>query len=87
LEQWQEDNEKRWRKELLRWDHQWGEQAKQNGQVGNNLGNVEDRLAQHRAELDAAWKLIESQISYQTQETRRWVGEMTRLLEERPKKE
>jgi hypothetical protein len=87
LEQWQEDNEKRWRKELLRWDHQWGEQAKQNGQVGNNLGIVEDRLAQHRAELDAAWKLIESQISYQTQETRRWVGEMTRLLEERPKKE
>lgn len=87
LEQWQEDNEKRWRKELLRWDHQWAEQAKQNGQVGNHFGDVEGRLAQHRVEIDAAWKLMESQISYQSQETRRWLGEMTRLLEERPKKE
>jgi chromosome segregation ATPase len=87
LEQWQEDNEKRWRKELLRWDHQWGEQAKQNGQVNNNFGSVEERLAQHRAEIDAAWKFMESQISYQTQESRRWLGEMTRMLEERPKKE
>jgi hypothetical protein len=87
LEQWQEDNEKRWRKELLRWDHQWSEQAKQNGQVSNKFGNVEARLAQHRTEIDAAWKLMESQISYQSQETRRWLGEMTRLLEERPKKE
>jgi hypothetical protein len=87
LEQWQEDNEKRWRKELLRWDHQWGEQAKQNGQVTNKFGSIEGRLAQHRVEIDAAWKLMESQISYQSQETRRWLGEMTRLLEERPKKE
>ena len=87
LEQWQEDNEKRWRKELLRWDHQWSEQAKQNGQVNNHFGDVEGRLAQHRVEIDAAWKLMESQISYQSQETRRWLGEMTRLLEERPKKE
>jgi ABC-type transporter Mla subunit MlaD len=87
LEQWQEDNEKRWRKELLRWDHQWGEQAKQNGQVNSNFGSVEERLTQHRSEIDAAWKFMESQISYQTQESRRWLGEMTRMLEERPKKE
>jgi hypothetical protein len=87
LEQWQEDNEKRWRKELLRWDHQWAEQAKQNGQSNNNFGSVDQRLAQHRAEIDAAWKFMESQIGYQTQETRRWLGEMTRLLEERPKKD
>jgi hypothetical protein len=87
LEQWQEDNEKRWRKELLRWDHQWAEQAKQNGQFNGSFGTVEERLAQHRSELDAAWRFFESQISYQTQESRRWLGEMTRRLEERPKKE
>ena len=87
LEQWQEDNEKRWRKELLRWDHQWGEQAKQNGQINSNFGSVEERLARHRSEIEAAWKFMESQISYQTQESRRWLGEMTHMLEERPKKE
>jgi ABC-type transporter Mla subunit MlaD len=87
LEQWQEDNEKRWRKELLRWDHQWAEQAKQNGQFNGSFGTVEERLAQHRAEIDAAWKFMEAQISYQTQESRRWLGEMTHRLEERPKKE
>jgi chromosome segregation ATPase len=87
LEQWQEENEKRWRKELLRWDHQWGEQAKRNKQLADQFGEAESRLAQHRAELDAAWRYLESQVTYQTQESRRWLGEMTRRLEERPRKE
>lgn len=87
LEQWQEESEKRWRKELLRWDHQWGEQAKRNQQSSERFDNAEARLAQQRLEIDSVWRFLESQVTYQTQETRRWVGEMTRMLEERPKKE
>jgi chromosome segregation ATPase len=87
LEEWQEENEKRWRKELLRWEHQWGEQAKRNGQISESFGDVEGRLRQHRAEIDAAWKFLESQVNYQIQETRRWSGEMNRILEDRPKKQ
>lgn len=87
LESWQEENEKRWRKELLRWDHQWGEQAKRNQQMDEKFRGDEVRLARHRAELDAAWKLFESQVAYRNQELRRWTAEMTRLLEERPKKD
>jgi hypothetical protein len=87
LEQWTEENEKRWRKELLRWDHQWAEQAKRNSQVAERFIEIEKRLARHRVEIDAAWKFVESQINFETQESRRWLGEMTRLLEERPKKE
>jgi chromosome segregation ATPase len=87
LEQWQEENEKRWRKELLHWDHQWGEQDKRNQQINSTFGEVEKRLAYHQTQIEAAWKFLESQITYQTQESRRWLGEMTRLLEERPKKE
>ena len=87
LDEWQEENEKRWRKELLRWEHQWGEQDKRNGQVSEVFTDVQLRLNQHRAELNAAWKLVESQVNYQVQETRRWSGEMNRILEERPKKE
>jgi hypothetical protein len=87
LEQWQEDNEKKWRKELLRWDHQWGEQAKRNKDIAEQFVGIEERLAQHRIEIDAAWKFFESQITYQTHESRRWLGEMNKLLETRPKKE
>jgi len=87
LEQWQEDNEKKWRKELLRWDHQWGEQAKQNKDVAELFIGIEERLVQHRIEIDAAWKFFESQITYQTHEARRWLGEMNKMLETRPKKE
>ncbi len=87
LEQWQEENEKRWRKELLRWDHQWNEQAKRNQQIADTFAEVERRLTQHQTHIEALWKFLESQITYQTQESRRWLGEMTRLLEERPKKE
>ncbi|MGD8623497.1 MAG: hypothetical protein PVF47_05760 [Anaerolineae bacterium] len=87
LEQWSEENEKRWRKELLRWDHQWSEQGKRNAQIGEQFGDVEKRLDQHREEIDSAWKFLEFQVTYQTQESRRWLGEMNRLLEERPRKE
>jgi chromosome segregation ATPase len=87
LESWQEENEKRWRKELLRWDHQWGEQAKRNQQMDEKFRDDQVRLARHRAELDAAWKLADSQLAYRNQELRRWTAEMTRLLEERPKKD
>jgi hypothetical protein len=87
LEQWQEENEKRWRKELLRWDHQWAEQTKRNGQIGEHFLELEKQLAQHQVQIDATWKFLEARISYETQESRRWLAEMTRLLEERPKKE
>ena len=87
LDEWQEDNEKRWRKELLRWEHQWGEQAKRNGQIAETFVGIQERLSQHRVEIDAAWKFLESQVNYQVQETRRWSGEMNRILEERPKKQ
>jgi hypothetical protein len=87
LEQWTEENEKRWRKELLRWDHQWAEQAKRNNQVAERFNGLEVRLARHRTEIDATWKFLESKINFETQESRRRQGEMTRLLEERPKKE
>jgi hypothetical protein len=86
LEQWQEENEKRWRKELLRWDHLWGEQGKRNQQIAETFSEIQTRLSQHRLEIDAAWKFLESQVTYQTQESRRWLGEMNRLLEERPSK-
>jgi chromosome segregation ATPase len=87
LEQWQEENEKRWRKELLRWDHQWAEQTKRNQQVAEQFAELEKRLTYHQLQIDSLWKYLESNVSYQTQESRRWLGEMTRLLEERPKKE
>jgi len=87
LEQWLEENEKRWRKELLRWDHQWSEQAKRNSQVTMQFNQLTERLDHQQAEIDATWKFLESQITYHTQEQRRWLAEMTRLLEQRPKKE
>ena len=87
LEEWQDENEKRWRKELLRWEHQWGEQGTRNGQVIERFGEAEAWLAHHRAEIDAIWKYFDYQVNYRTQETRRWLGEMSQLIENRPKKE
>jgi hypothetical protein len=87
LEQWQEENEKRWRKELLRWEHQWGEQAKHNRQIAETFSGVEARLVEDEGQVQGLWKVVESQITYQTQEARRWQAEMNRLLEERPRQE
>ncbi|MBN1136173.1 MAG: hypothetical protein JXM73_06290 [Anaerolineae bacterium] len=87
LEQWQEENEKRWKKELLTWEHQWGEQAKRNKEAIDRFLAVDKTLSQHQVQIGALWKFLESQIALQTQDARRWQGDMTRLLEERPKHE
>ena len=87
LEQWQEENEKRWKKELLGWEHQWGEQAKRNKEAIDHFLAIEKTLAQHQVQIGALWKFLEGQIAIQTQDARRWQGEITRLLEERPKQE
>jgi len=87
LEQSLEENEKRWKKELMRWDHQVAEEAKRHQQIAEQFRVVDERLAHHQVHIDAQWKVFESQIGYQTQESRRWLGEMTKLLESRPKKQ
>ncbi len=87
MEQWSEDNEKRWKKELLHWEHQWSEQEKRNQSVLNRFATIEERQVETRTWVDAAWKFVEAMVTYESQEARRWMGEMTRLLEEKPKKE
>jgi hypothetical protein len=86
LEQSLEEYEKRWKKELLRWDHQVAEESKRHQQITGQFQAVEERLLHHQAHIDAHWRVFESQVAYQTQESRRWLGEMTKLLEDRPKK-
>jgi chromosome segregation ATPase len=87
LEQWLEENEKRWKKELLRWDHQVAEDAKRHQQISEKFRAMDEQLGLHQVNIDAQWKVFETQISYQTQEARRWQGEMTKLIEDRPKKQ
>jgi len=87
LEQWQDENEKRWKKELLGWEHQWGEQAKRNKDTIDHFITIEKLLSQHQIQIGALWKFLEGQIAIQTQDARRWQGEITHLLEERPKQE
>jgi hypothetical protein len=87
LEQWQEENEKRWKKELLRWDYQAAEDAKRHAQIAEQFRLLQERLAYDKVHLDALWHFLEAQITYQTQESRRWMGEMNKLLEDRPKRE
>jgi len=87
LGEWLEENEKRWKKESLRSEHLWSDQVKRNQQIVEQFAAVEAHLTRHLVQLTGVWKFLESQITFQTQESRRWQGEMTRLLEERPKKE
>jgi hypothetical protein len=87
LEQWQEENEKKWRKELLRWDHEWSEEAKRHQKIAEQFRSIDALLARHQIHIDATWKFLEAQINYQIQEQRRWLGEMNKQLEDRPKKE
>jgi len=73
--------------ELLVWEHQWCEQAKRNKDAIDHFLAIEKVLSGYQSQCGALWKFLEGQIAVQTQDARRWQGEINRLLEERPKQE
>ena len=69
LDEWQTENEKRWKKNLLIWEQQWRAQDRQNNEHTARFVPLEEATEVHRAQIMALWRTWEEY-------SRRQIGEM-----------
>jgi hypothetical protein len=69
LEEWQAENEKRWKKNLLLWEQHWRTQERWNEEHAERLVPLEESTKANRAQIAALWQTWQDYA-------RRQIGEM-----------
>jgi len=82
-ESFQEENEKRWQKEMLAWRQRWQQQEQFNKDILGRFPPLEAKLKEHDAHLRQLWHLHEEFGAHRLQEAQRWLDTLEAALEER----
>jgi len=69
LEEWQAENEKRWKKHMIIWEQHWREQDRWNEEHSERFVPLEESVKVNRAQITALWQTWEEYA-------RRQIGEM-----------
>lgn len=72
LAQWQEDNDRRWKKQGVVWDHQWHEQERTNEEYAQRLGLLEETVAFLNSQIEALWKAHQEYAQQRFKAIRAW---------------
>ena len=83
METWQAENEKRWKRQILQWEHEAQEQDKINRQLGARFPSLEERQRVHDAQIQRLWRLHETEGLARLAEGQRWLGQLEEALKER----
>jgi hypothetical protein len=84
LEEWQMENEKRWKKETLAWEHQWKEQARRDEELEELLGQVEKQTEWNRSQIGGLFRERTEQVRQQIIELERQMVQAEEHLVELP---
>ena len=79
----QEDNEKRWKKQLLEWDFRWNRQEKTNADISDQLAEAKAKLELHANLLQFFWREVETQGAAQLTAAQQWLDNLQKLAEQR----
>lgn len=79
------EDEKRWKKQTLAWDHQWSEQAKVNKSLAAQVPPLRKEIETQKALLRQLWRLQETYAAHRLQEAQRWLNSLEASLKELPK--
>jgi chromosome segregation ATPase len=85
LEDFLAEDEKRWKKQLLAWDHQWSEQAKVNKDLAAQVPPLRKELDGLKNLVRQLWRLQETYGAHRLQEAQRWLGALETALGDLPK--
>ena len=83
LEAWQGDDEKRWKKHELKWEHQWKEQYQRHNELMPRLAALEDEINALQQQLAGLWRLREVENAHRLAELQRWQSEFEKAVGER----
>lgn len=79
------EDEKRWKKQTLAWDHRWAEQAKTNRDLAAQAPPLRKELETQKVLLRQLWRLQETFGAHRLQEAQRWLNSLEAALKELPK--
>ena len=83
METWQAENEKRWKRQILQWEHEVQEQDKINRQLAARFPSIEERQRVHDAQIQHLWRLHETEGLARLAEGQRWLGQLEEALKAR----
>ena len=83
METWQAENEKRWKRQVLLWEHEVQEQDKINRQLAARFPSLEERQRVHDGQIQRLWRLHETQGLSRLAEAQRWLGQLEESLKDR----
>lgn len=75
FEEFQAEQERRWKRETVRWDHQMEKQDKVMEEFRMRLADVEKHLQQVAEQVQNLWELQDVWVAHQSAEMQRWLAE------------
>jgi chromosome segregation ATPase len=79
------EDEKRWKKQTLEWDHRWAEQDKVNRDLAAGFPPLRKEIEAMRGLIRQLWRLQETYGAHRLQEAQRWLGSLETALGDLPK--
>jgi len=82
-EEFQAEEERRWRRNLVAWDQRWSEQARTNTAIGERFAPIEEQTKLSSAQIAQLWQVEQALARHLTVEAERWLADFSKLWEER----
>jgi len=89
LEEWQAEDEKRWKKQLLIWEQQWRDHDRRNDEQLGRISVLEEQARLHSMDLATIQEIQERYAHHWTSQAQEWAisfGDITARLEQKKKK-
>jgi chromosome segregation ATPase len=89
LEEWQAEDEKRWKKQLLIWQQQWRDHDRRNDEQLGRISTLEEQARLHSMDLATLWEIEESHAHHWSSQAQEWAirfGDLSARLEQEKKK-
>ncbi len=82
LDEFMGEDEKRWKKQSLAWEHRWAEQAKVNRDLATLVPPVRKEVEAQRLLIRQLWRLQEAYGAHRLAEAQRWLNSLEAALKD-----
>lgn len=82
LDEFMGEDEKRWKKQSLAWEHRWAEQAKVNRDLATLVPPVRKEIEAQRLLIRQLWRLQEAYGAHRLAEAQRWLNSLEAALKD-----
>lgn len=89
MEEWQAQDEKNWKKQLLIWEQQWRDHDRRNDEQLSRIAKLEEQTSLHSMDLAALWEIEETHARHWANQAQEWAirfGDRESKLQEEKKK-